>query len=117
VLGAQEPDIDDCFVIPPSTIPLDTRSSKLSKLVDAFHPKTGIHLEVLSTEPAFQFYTGRHIGVAAVEGVAARGARSGFCVEPGRYTNSINVGDWRGQVVLGKGQVYGSRVVYKGWSD
>lgn len=55
--------------------------------------------------------------MAAVEGVAARGARSGFCVEPGRYTNSINVGDWRGQVVLGKGQVYGSRVVYKGWSD
>ena len=83
----------------------------------AFHPKTGIHLEVLSTDPAFQFYTGKYINVPAVEGVEARGARSAFCVEPSRYVNAVNVDEWKGQVALKKGQVYGSRIVYRGWSD
>ncbi|KAL2071994.1 hypothetical protein VTL71DRAFT_11337 [Oculimacula yallundae] len=126
-LGLTEPDIDDCFIVDPSqasSIPLDTRSSPLTKLVTAYHPSTKVHLEVLSTEPAFQFYTGKYIDVAEiqdadVEGgkVEKRGARSGFCVEPSRYVNAVNVDEWRGQVVLKKGEVYGSRVVYKGWCD
>jgi aldose 1-epimerase len=117
-LGPVSPDIDDCFVLPNSqTCPIDTRSSPLTKLVTAYHPTTKIHLEVLSTEPAFQFYTGKYIDVPAVEGVEARGARSGFCVEPSRYVNAINVPEWKEQVILKKGEVYGSRIVYRGWSD
>ena len=119
-LGLTEPDIDDCFIVDPSLaskISLDTRSSPLTKLVTAFHPTTGIHFEVLSTEPAFQFYTGKYIDVPAVENVEKRGARSGFCVEPSRYVNAVNVDEWREQVVLKKGEVYGSRIVYRGWSD
>jgi aldose 1-epimerase len=85
--------------------------------VTAYHPETKIHLDVLSTEPAFQFYTGKYIGVPEVEGVAAREARSGFCVEPSRYVNAVNVPEWRGQVILKKGEAYGSRIVYRGWSD
>ena len=53
----------------------------------------------------------------AVENVEKRGARSGFCVEPSRYVNAVNVDEWREQVVLKKGEVYGSRIVYRGWSD
>lgn len=119
-LGLTEPDIDDCFVVDPSLatkIPLDTRSSPLTKLVTAFHPSTSIHFEVLSTEPAFQFYTGKYIDVPAVEGVGKRIPRSAFCVEPSRYVNAVNVEEWKGQVVLRKGEVYGSRIVYRGWSD
>lgn len=96
---------------------LDTRSSKLNTLVTAYHPDTKIHLEVLSTEPAFQFYTGKYINVPKVQNVEARGARSGFCVEPSRFVNAINVPEWKGQVLLKKGEVYGSRIVYRGWSD
>ncbi|ESZ96155.1 putative Bifunctional protein gal10 [Sclerotinia borealis F-4128] len=118
-LGPQEPNVDDCFIVDAKSeaIPLDTRSLPLTTLVKAFHPDTGIHLEVLSTEPAFQFYTGKYIDVPAVEGLEARGARSGFCVEPSRYVNAINENQWRGQVLLKKGEVYGSRIVYKGWSE
>ncbi|CZT00886.1 related to GAL10-UDP-glucose 4-epimerase [Rhynchosporium agropyri] len=123
-LGLTEPDVDDCFIVDPSTassIPLDTRSSPLTKLVAAYHPETKVHLEVLSTEPAFQFYTGKYIDVAEIneggEKVEKRGARAGFCVEPSRYVNAVNVPEWRAQVVLKKGEVYGSRVVYKGWCD
>jgi aldose 1-epimerase len=118
-LGAVDPDIDDCFVVDPSSssVPLDTRSRTLTKLVSAYHPQSGIHLEVLSTEPAFQFYTGKYIDVPAVEGVPARGARSGFCVEPSRYVNAINEDEWKGQVLLKKGDTYGARIVYKSWKE
>lgn len=119
-LGPVEPDIDDCFVVDPSkasSVPIDTRSEPLRKVVTAYHPETKIHLEVLTTEPAFQFYTGKYIEVPEVEGISARGARSGFCVEPSRYVNAVNVPEWRDQVVLKKGEVYGSRIVYRGWSN
>jgi aldose 1-epimerase len=55
--------------------------------------------------------------VPAVEGLDARGPRSGFCVEPSRFVNAVNVDEWRGQVLLKKGEVYGSRVVYKAWCE
>ncbi|RKF56773.1 Bifunctional protein GAL10 [Erysiphe neolycopersici] len=119
-LGAIEPNFDHCFIVDPTPglqIPLDSRSSPLKLLVTAFHPQTKIHLEVFSTEPAFQFYTGQHIDVPAVEGTPARGSRAGFCVEPSRYIDAINREEWRDQVILKKGQVYGSRIVYKAWSD
>ncbi|RKF76534.1 Bifunctional protein GAL10 [Golovinomyces cichoracearum] len=119
-LGETKPDFDHCFIVNPSTesrIPLDTRPSELTRIVTAYHPQTQIHLEILSTEPAFQFYTGDYVDVPATAGVPARGSRAGFCVEPSRYVNAINQEEWRDQVMLKKGQVYGCRTVYRGWSD
>lgn len=29
--------------------------------------------------------------------------------------NAVNKPEWRDQVVLKKGQTYGSRIVYRGW--
>lgn len=120
-LGAQEPDIDDCFVVDPSaspsSVPIDTRARPLVALVKAHHPDSKIHLEVHSTEPAFQYYTGKYINVAAVDDVPARGARSGFCVEPSRFVNACNVEDWKNQVLLKKGEKYGCRIVYKAWKE
>ncbi|KAL2134916.1 hypothetical protein VTI74DRAFT_10408 [Chaetomium olivicolor] len=118
-LGAQEPDIDDCFIVKEAAnaIPIDTRSQPLAKLVAAHHPDSKIHLEVLSTEPAFQFYTGKYISVPEVAGVPARGARSGFCVEPSRYVNACNVDEWKSQMLLKKGEKYGCRIVYRAWRE
>ncbi|KAH6615941.1 galactose mutarotase-like domain-containing protein [Chaetomium sp. MPI-SDFR-AT-0129] len=119
VLGAQEPDIDDCFILEdsPNTVPLDTRGEPLTRLVAAHHPESKIHLEVLSTEPAFQFYTGKYISVPEVAGVAARNARSGFCVEPSRWVNAANVDEWKSQMLLKKGEKYGCRIVYRAWQE
>lgn len=118
-LGPVTPDIDDCFIAnpDPKSVPLDTRGLPLGLHLAAHHPKTGIHLEVHSTEPAFQFYTGRHINVPAVEGAPARGKRSGFCVEPSRWVNAINVPEWKDMMVLKKGEKYGCRIVYKVWKE
>ncbi len=119
VLGAVEPDIDDCFVVndKPATVPIDTRSQPLARHLAAHHPATGLHLEVLSTEPAFQFYTGKYIDVPAVGGLPARGPRSGFCLEPSRYVNACNVDAWRNMVLLKKGDKYGARIVYRTWKE
>ncbi|KAI4927449.1 hypothetical protein J4E85_005960 [Alternaria conjuncta] len=116
-LGEKEPDIDDCFMAntDPSSIPIDTRSSPLQKLASFYHPETKIHLEIHSTEPAFQFYTGKYIDVPAVGDLPARGARAGFCVEPSRYVNAVNVPEYKSMMVLKKGEKYGTKIVYRGW--
>jgi len=117
-LGETEPDIDDCFVANTnaSEVPIDTRESPLQKVASFYHPESKIHLEILTTEPAFQFYTGKYIDVPAVDGLPARGARSGFCIEPSRYVNAINVPEYKPMMVLKKGDKYGCKIVYKGWS-
>lgn len=117
--GETEPDVDHCFLtnLDPGSVPIDTRGEALGLNLAAHHPKTGIHLEVLSTEPAFQFYMGRYIDVPEVEGAPARGHRSGFCCEPGRWINAVNVPEWKNQMVLKKGETYGCRIVYKAWQE
>lgn len=120
-LGATEPDFDHCFVVDPAAdpaaVPIDTRALPLRGLVAARNPASGVHLEVLSTEPAFQFYTGKFIDVPAVDGAPARGSRSAFCVEPGRFVNAVNEDRWKSQVLLRKGEKYGARTVYKAWKE
>lgn len=120
-LGPEEPEIDDCFVVDPaespSGVPIDTRSRSLTRYVTAHHPGSKVHLEVLGTEPAFQFYLGKYIDVPAVEGAGARGKRSAFCVEPSRYVNACNVDEWKNQMLLKKGEKYGARIVYRGWKE
>ncbi|KAK5456863.1 hypothetical protein LTS15_004643 [Exophiala xenobiotica] len=117
VLGPQEPDIDHCFVVDTDThdLPLDTRQRPLKPLISVSHPKTKLHLDILSTEPSFQFYTGRHINQAATGDTPARGPRAGFCVEAARYINAINVPEWKNQVVLKRGQLWGAKTVHKAW--
>ncbi|KIY04143.1 uncharacterized protein Z520_00835 [Fonsecaea multimorphosa CBS 102226] len=117
VLHANEGKIDHCFVLERdiSNIPLDTRARQAQLLASFSHPDTKIHLEVYSTEPAFQFYTGQHIKVAASEYGPEMKSGAGFCVEPGRYTNAINVPEWRSMMALRQGQVWGAKNIYKAW--
>jgi aldose 1-epimerase len=116
-LGKFEPNVDHCFVVDcdASSIPLDTRRGALKKLVLMSHPVTKLHLEIFSTEPAFQFYTGQYVDVAAAEDSPAKPPRAGICVEPQRYINAINVPEWRNMVVLKRGETWGARTVYKAW--
>ena len=123
-LSASEPDLDDCFVVntDPASVPIDTRSLPLQMLAMLHHPESGLHLEVESTEPAFQFYCGRFIHVPACETsdgqeVAARGKRSGICIEPSRYVDCAGREEWRGMCRLRKGELWGSRSLYRAWKD
>ncbi|KAA8910467.1 galactose mutarotase-like domain-containing protein [Sphaerosporella brunnea] len=124
VLGPPgEPDFDDCFVFAdahadPASVPIDTRGLPLRVCGSFFHGSSGVKLEVRSTEPALQFYTGKYVDVPAQEdGTPARLNRAGFCVEPSRFVDAVNREEWRGMVVLRKGEVYGSRIVYSAWVE
>jgi aldose 1-epimerase len=126
-LGPENPEVDRCFVVdptnePPSSIPIDSRQRPVRLLASFFHPDSKVHLEVHSTEPAFQFYTGEYIDVPEIkesngETIAKRGPRSGFCVEPGRYVNAVNTPQWGNMVRLKKGKKYGSKIRYFTWKD
>ncbi|KAJ5424913.1 Glycoside hydrolase-type carbohydrate-binding subgroup [Penicillium cf. griseofulvum] len=111
--------IDDVFVLEsdPSKIPLDTRGLPLRRLARFSNASTGLHLEVHSTEPAFQFYTGKYIDVPSINGAPAHHEGAGFCVEPSRFVNAINEPEWRSMVLLKKGQIFGCKTVYKAWKD
>lgn len=110
------PAIDNCFVFKNNPeVPLDTRAEPLRTCVEASHPRSGVHLEILSTEPAWQYYTGEFIDVKATEGAPARGAKAGFAVEPHRFVDSVNIPQWKNQVLLKKGQTYGSRVIFRAY--
>ncbi|KAL4805276.1 galactose mutarotase-like domain-containing protein [Aspergillus unguis] len=116
--GPNKAAFDDCFVVDRdlSGVGIDTRKRPLNLLAEFRHNDTKMNLQVHSTDPAFQFYSGAGIDVQqADEKNPARGPWAGFCIEPSRYVNAVNEKDWRHTVVLKKGEKYGSRIVYKAW--
>jgi aldose 1-epimerase len=101
----------------PASVPVDTRPLALQRLAEFYQPDSKVHLEVHSTEPAFQLYTGKYLDVPKIGDLPARGPRSGFAIEPSRYINAINNDEWKSMVILKRGQTYGSRIVYQAWQD
>ncbi|CAI4037260.1 hypothetical protein SMKI_02G1280 [Saccharomyces mikatae IFO 1815] len=108
VLGPIEPQFDCCFVVDEDVKPrqVNTLNNELTLIFKAFHPDSNITLEVLSTEPTFQLYTGDFLS-------AGYTARQGFAIEPGRYIDAINQEDWKDCVTLKDGETYGSKIVYR----
>lgn len=99
------PDVlyDNCVVTKDNNWSLDTRPEGIKECVVINHPSSPFTPTVESSEPSFQFYTGDYNNIAGF------GKRSGLCIEPGRFTNAINVGEWSPQVILRKGQRYGAK--------
>jgi aldose 1-epimerase len=85
--------------------------------VHLYHPKTKVHVEVLTTEPVFQIYTADHFAVPVLEGEKRPfNSRSGVACEPARPTNAAGARtEWRPWVTLKKGDVYGSKTVWVNW--
>ncbi|KAL8807861.1 MAG: hypothetical protein Q9223_004226 [Gallowayella weberi] len=124
-LDASKPAIDDCLVMDkaaPDSCPLDTRSLPLRTIATISHPNTGLHLEIQSTEPAFQFYTGDGLDIPEAETekgvrIPSRGKRSGIAIEPSRYVDCAGREEWRGMCKISKGQLWGARSVYRAWKE
>jgi len=75
-------------------------------------PTTGRVMEVLSTEPGLQFYSGNFLdGTLKGKGRVFE-FRSGFCMEPQHYPDSPNRPEFP-SVVLTPGQTYHNTIVYK----
>jgi aldose 1-epimerase len=88
-------------------------AGELGLMARVYEPSTGRLLEVLSTEPALQFYSGNFLdGTLKGKGGWVYQFRNGFCMEPQHYPDSPNKPDFP-STVLKPGQVYSNTILYR----
>ena len=76
-------------------------------------PKSGRVMEVLSTEPAVQFYSGNFLdGTLTGKTGKVYNFRTGFCLEPQHYPDSPNHANFP-STVLKPGQTYKNTIIYR----
>jgi aldose 1-epimerase len=89
----------------------------LARAARVREPGSGRVLEVHTTEPGLQFYSGNYLdGTATGKGGAAYGWRSGFCLEPQHFPDSPNQPAFP-STVLRPGDQYASRTVWRFGTD
>ncbi len=88
--------------------------SSLNFAARATEPKSGRVLEVLTTEPGIQFYTGNHLAESLVRGKGGvvYGFRSGFCLETQHFPDSPNQPNFP-STELKPGERYESATVFR----
>ncbi|NDD64954.1 MAG: galactose-1-epimerase, partial [Acidobacteria bacterium] len=92
---------------------LKRENGELSLAARAYDPKTGRILEVETTEPGVQFYTGNFLdGSIAGKAGQVYARRSGFCLETQHFPDSPNKPDFP-TTVLKVGQEYRSTTVFR----
>src|SRR5690348_7535126 len=92
---------------------LNKSANSLSLAARVEEPTTGRVLEVHTTEPGVQFYTGNFLdGTAKGKGGKTYGFRSGFCLETQHFPDSPNKPSFP-STVLRPGQQFHSTTVYR----
>ncbi|AWK88162.1 aldose epimerase family protein [Azospirillum thermophilum] len=80
------------------------------------HPGSGRTLEVLSTEPGLQLYTGNFLEGKSPRDLGKGGTlytrHSAFCAEPSHFPNSVNIPHFP-STALWPGQWYAGQIVYR----
>ena len=88
-------------------------AGKLSWMASVSEPTSGRTMEVWSTEPATQFYTGNFLdGTITGKGGWTYQFRNGFCFEPQHYPDSPNHPDFP-TTTLNPGEKYSNTIIYK----
>ena len=92
---------------------LDSGGGKLALAARVTEPKTGRVLEVYTTEPGIQFYTGNFLdGSIKGKGGLVYQKRFGFCLETQHFPDSPNKPSFP-STVLQPGKTYKTTTVYK----
>jgi aldose 1-epimerase len=92
---------------------INKRAGELSLMARVEEPITGRVLEVLSTEPGLQFYSGNFLdGSQTGKGGWVYQFRNAFCMEPQHFPNSPNQPNFP-SVVLKPGQTYKNTIIYR----
>jgi aldose 1-epimerase len=86
---------------------------QLGLMARVYEPTSGRVMEVWSTEPGLQFYSGNFLdGKNKGKGGWVYQYRNGFCMEPQHFPDSPNKPNFP-SVVLKPGQVYRNTIIYK----
>jgi len=92
---------------------LNGKSGELNVAAHVSEPKSGRVLEVLTTQPGVQFYTGNFLdGTVHGKGGKAYGRRSGFCLETQHFPDSPNQPKFP-TAVLRPGEHFQSTTVFR----
>lgn len=92
---------------------LDKPPGRLGFAARVYEPTTGRLLDVFTTEPGLQFYTGNFLdGTITGKGGKVYKHRYAFCMEPQHFPDSPNKPNFP-SVVLRPGEVYHSTLVYR----
>ena len=115
-IGAQIGDVDDQLRYAKGydhTFVLDTPSGGLQRAASVYEPQSGRVLEVLSTQPGLQFYSGNQLdGSQAGKGGWRYARNDGFCLEPQHFPDSPNQADFP-STVLRPGEEYRQTILYR----
>jgi aldose 1-epimerase len=88
------------------------RMGVLRRAAEVYEPTTGRVMEVWTTEPGVQFYSGNYLDGSIGKGGKAYPYRSGFCLETQHYPDSPNKPSFP-STVLRRGGRYRTTTVYK----
>ena len=88
------------------------RAGVLRKAAEAYEPTTGRVMEVWTTEPGVQLYTGNYLAVERGKGGKPYPTRTGFCLETQHYPDSPNKPQFP-SAALRRGGRYRSTTVYR----
>lgn len=91
---------------------LNNTTGKLASAVQVYEPTTGRVMELSTTEPGIQFYSGNFLDGVKGKGGAVYAYRSAFCLEPQHFPDSPNKPAFP-SVVLKPGAEYRSATIYK----
>lgn len=81
-------------------------------VAEAVSKKTGIGLQVYSTEPVVHFYSGKWIPQVKGKNGAQYGAFSGLCLETHKHPNAVNIPHFA-NTILRPGEMYYQKTIYK----
>ena len=91
---------------------LRSQDGKLHEAAVVSSPITGIKMQVLTTEPGLQLYTGNHLDdtICGIGGVYKK--HSAFCLEAQHYPNSVQYSNFP-NTILRPGETYKQTTIYK----
>lgn len=91
-------------------------AGELSFAASAFEPASGRYMEVWTTEPGMQLFSGNNLEAQAPRDLGKGGRlflfRSAFCMEPSRFPDGPNKPEFPNTVVK-PGEWYTGKIVYK----
>lgn len=92
---------------------IDEQGAKLKQAAEMYEPSTGRVMQVWTTEPGVQFYTGNFLdGSFKGKNGVAYGKQTGFCLETQHYPDSPNHPEFP-STVLRPGQIFQSETIYR----
>lgn len=96
---------DQCFIV-------GHKHDTLNLVAEVASLQSGITLQIFSTEPAVQFYTGQGIAEMKGKNGSVYGPFSGLCLETHKHPNAINIPHFP-NTVLRPGEKYYQQNMYK----